>query len=94
MKEVVKKEMTTFFASGHGCSLLTFLAMLQEHDLSNFDKIGIVSIGSIAMLILTLVLSYVIGGKIRWQSIVACLLACVTVYIAVALGVWFNILSA
>lgn len=93
MKELIKKNYVTLVTSGYVCSLLTFVAMLQENELSNAGKIGIVSIGAIAMLVLTLAISLVVDGKVCWQSLVACLVGCATVYAAVALGVLFNILS-
>lgn len=94
MKNFIKENYVAILAAGYGCSLLTFVAMLQEHELSNGGEIGIVSIGAIAMLVLTLIISLVVDGKVRWQSLVACLVGCATVYAAVALGVWFNVLSA
>lgn len=94
MKEFFKQNYVTLVTSGYVCSLMTFVAMLQEHELSNGGKIGIVSIGAIAMLVLTLIISLVVDGKVRWQSLVACLVGCATVYVAVALGVWLNVLSA
>lgn len=93
MNKFIKENYVTLVTSGYVCSLMTFVAMLQEHELSNGGKIGIVGIGTIAVLMAVVFKNIVATEKFSWYNILAAIIGCVTVAIAVALGVWFNVLS-
>lgn len=93
MKELIKKNYVTLVTSGYGCSILTFIAMLQEQSLTNWGKIGITGIGAIVVLMAVTFKNIVATEKFCWYNVLAAIIGCVTVAIAVALGVWFNVLS-
>lgn len=94
MKEFLKQNYVTLVTSGYICSLMTFVAMLQEHDLSNIGKIGITGIGTIAVLMGVIFKNIVATEKFNWYNVLAAVVGCVLVAIAISIGVWFNILSA
>lgn len=93
MKELIKKNYVTLVTSGYVCSLLTFVAMLQEQSLTNWGKIGITGIGAIVVLMAVTFKNIVSGDKFNWNNVLASVVGCATVTGAVALGVWFHMLS-
>lgn len=93
MKDTIKQNFLTLVVSGYVCALITFVAMLQESDLTNWGKIGVTGIGMIVMLMATIFKNIISGNKFDWCNVVASVVGCATVTMAVALGVWFHMLS-
>lgn len=93
MKEFLKQNYVTLITSGYICSLITFVAMLQEHNLSNLGKIGITGIGTIIILMGTIFKNIVITEKFSWYNVLAAIIGCIIVAISISIGVWFNVLS-
>lgn len=76
------------------CSLISFVAILQENGLTPWQKISLVLIGTVFVLILSVLKELIADDKADWYDVLASILGCVPVYIAVGIGVWFNIISA
>ena len=93
MKELIKKNYVTLVTSGYVCSLLTFVAMLQEQSLTNWGKIEITCIGAIVVLMAVTFKNIVSGDKFNWNNVLAAFIGCIIVAVAIAIGVLFNVLS-
>lgn len=83
-----------FLGGGFICSLISFVVILQESSLSSLRKIAAVSIGTIVVFILSLMKELFFDKETDWKDVLASVLGCIPVFIAVAIGVWFNYLSA
>lgn len=83
-----------FLGGGFICSLISFVAILQEHDLAHLQKVSLVLIGTIAVFILSVIKETVLDDKPDWFDLLASVLGCIPVFVCVGLGTWFNILSA
>lgn len=83
-----------FLGGGFICSLISFVAILQEHDLTPWQQISAVLIGTIAVFILSLMKEVLADDKTDWYDILASVLGCIPVFAAVGLGTWFNVLSS
>lgn len=75
------------------CSLISFVAILQENGLTPWQKISLVLIGTVFVLILSVLKELIADDKADWYDVLASVLGCIPVYIAVGLGAWFNQLS-
>lgn len=82
-----------FLGGGYMCSLISFVTILQEQLLTGSGKIATVSLGTVFVLILSAMKELIIDNKADWKDILASVLGCVPVFIAVAIGVLFNYLS-
>lgn len=82
-----------FLGGGYMCSLISFVTILQEQLLSDFGKIATVSLGTVFVFVISMIKELIIDEKTNWKDILASVLGCVPVFIAVAIGVLFNYLS-
>lgn len=83
-----------FFCGGYVCALISFIVILQEEMLnSSVSNISAVLVGTSAVFVLSLIKGLIIDTKLDWKNILASMLGCVLVIIAVAIGVLFNNLS-
>lgn len=83
-----------FLGGGFICSLISFVVILQEHDLSSLRKIAAVLIGTIAVFVLALIKELIMDEETNWKDVWVSVLGCLPVFIAVVIGVLFNYLSA
>lgn len=83
-----------FLGGGFICSFISFVVILQESGLTPLEKVSSVLIGTVFVLILSVLKELIADDKADWYDVLASILGCVPVYIAVGIGVWFNILSA
>ena len=93
MKDTIKQNFLTLVVSGYVCALITFVAMLQESDLTNWGKIGFTGIGAIVVLMAVTFKNIVSGDKFNWNNVLAAFIGCIIVAVAIAIGVLFNVLS-
>lgn len=76
------------------CALITFVFILQDMDtLENWQIIISPTIGTLFVFILQMVKESTIDDKFSWADTWASLLGCIPVYLAVALGILFKVLS-
>lgn len=75
------------------CSLISFVAILQENGLTPWQKISLVLIGTVFVLILSVLKELIADDESDWYDVLSAVLGCIPVYIAVGLGAWFNSLS-
>lgn len=83
-----------FLGGGFICSFISFILILQESGLTAWEKVSSVLIGTVFVLILSVLKELIADDKADWMDVLASILGCVPVYIAVGIGVWFNIISA
>ena len=76
------------------CSFVSFIVILQEIGLTPWQKISLVLIGTVFVLILSVLKELIADDKSDWMDVLASILGCAPVFIAVAVGTWFNQLSA
>lgn len=75
------------------CSFVSFIVILQEGDLTPLEKVSSVLIGTVFVLILSVLKELIADDKADWYDVLAAVLGCIPVYIAVGLSAWFNSLS-
>lgn len=83
-----------FLGGGFICSLVSFVVILQESGLSSLRKIAAVLIGTIVVAMLSVMKELFFDAEADWKDVLASVLGCIPVFIAVAIGVLFNYLSA
>lgn len=83
-----------FLGGGFICSFISFIVILQESGLTAWEKVSSVLIGTVFVLILSVLKELIADDKSDLCDVLASILGCVPVYIAVGIGAWFNILSA
>lgn len=84
-----------FALGGLMCALISLVVILQDiYFLKPWQVILMPTIGTIVTLFVSLLKEYFIDSKVDWKDIYAALIGCSTVYIAVAIGVLFNVMSA
>lgn len=83
-----------FLGGGFICSFISFIVILQESGLTAWEKVSSVLIGTVFVLILSVLKELIADDKADWYDVLAAVLGCIPVYIAVGIGVWFNIISA
>lgn len=76
------------------CSFISFIVILQESGLTPLEKVSSVLIGTVFVLILSVLKELIADDKADWMDVISSILGCVPVYIAVGIGAWFNIISA
>lgn len=83
-----------FSLGGLICALFTFVFLIQDINyLTPIQMILMPTAGSVVTFILSLFKEYLFDSKPNWKDIAAAMIGCGTVYIAVIIGVLFNILS-
>lgn len=80
-----------FLGGGFICSLITFVVILQE-PLVSWEKVSAVTIGAVFVLIISILKELLLDDKPDWKDVWAAMLGSLLVYLAVALGVWFEFL--
>lgn len=79
-----------FLGGGFICSFISFVVILQESGLTEWEKVSAVLIGTVFVLILSVLKELIADDKADWYDVLAAILGCVPVFIAVAIGTWFN----
>lgn len=87
---VIKKYKNSFLLSGWICSIITFIAILQE-GVIGVACLPFILIGTIPALLIVLVKIVAIDKERDWKNLIAALLGCVSIGLSMLLGVWFNI---
>ena len=72
------------------CSFVSFIVILQESGLTLLEKVSSVLIGTVFVLILSVLKELIADDKADWMDVIASVLGCIPVFIAVAIGTWFN----
>lgn len=72
------------------CALISFVVILQEPSLLGWQKIAAVTIGAVFVLIISVLKEILFDDKPDWKDVVAAMLGCLWVYLAVGAGVWFS----
>lgn len=75
------------------CALVTFVTILQEDNLNSLEKVGSVLIGTVVVIILSVIKELIMDEEADWMDVLAAVTGCITIFTAVALGAWFNSLS-
>lgn len=98
LDDLVKKignDKTLHFLGGCSiCSFVSFVVILQESGLTPWQQVSAVLIGTVFVLILSVLKEIIADEKADWYDVLASILGCVPVFFSVGLGVWFNSLSA
>ncbi len=74
-------------------AFLTFMFILQEGNLSNGMLIASPTVGVLVVFVLSFLKEAIVDSVFSWKDIIASIAGAASMYIAVALGVLFNILS-
>lgn len=82
-----------FLGGGFICSFISFVVILQESGLTAFEQVSMVLIGTVFVLILSVLKELIADEKADWMDVLASISGCVPVFVAVGLGAWFNQLS-
>lgn len=93
IKKIGNDKVLHFLGGGFICSLVSFVAILQESGLTPWQQVSAVLIGTIVVFILSLMKEVIADDKTDWYDILASVLGCIPVFAAVGLGTWFNVLS-
>lgn len=96
MNELVKKigmdKIAHFGVGGLICAICTLVFILQE-GMVDWKAIFAPFIGSVVVYIVSYAKERAIDSEFNWWDIVAAMLGCLCVFIAVAIGLLFNHLS-
>lgn len=82
-----------FLGGGFICSLISFVVILQEPTLTWWQKISAVTIGSVFVLIISILKEIFWDDRPDWIDVAAAMLGCLLVYMFVGIGVLFGYLS-
>lgn len=75
------------------CALVSFVFILQD-GVFDWAAVGYPLIGSAVVFFISVIKEYFLDDKADWEDILFAMLGCLWVFAAVALGVWFNQMSA
>lgn len=81
-----------FFGGGFICAIFAFVALLQDGVYTNESLFGSVFIGTILVIVLSLI-KEVIDNDFEWKDILAALIGCLFIFASVGVGLIFNFLS-
>ena len=76
------------------CAMVTFVVLLQEMD--NLTTIMILAtpiIGTVMVMFLEFCKEYFLDDEFSWKDVLATFIGCVLVFLAVGIGILFNVLS-
>lgn len=93
LKKIGTDKALHFFGGGFGCSLVSFIVILQEPTLTWWQKIAAVTIGAVFVFILSILKEIFWDERPDWIDVAAAMLGCLLVYMFVGIGVLFNFLS-
>lgn len=97
MKKLIEKigmdKIAHFGVGGLICALLTLVLLLQEGGFVSWKAVLVPFIGSVVVFIISWLKEKLIDEVSTWADLWFAMLGCVMVFIAVAIGVLFNLLS-
>lgn len=96
MKDLINKigidKVTHFSMGGLICALFTFIFLLQDFDtLEVWQVLLLPLIGTVVTFVLSIIKEFIIDEVVDWKDIIAGMLGCVPVYIAIGIGILFNL---
>lgn len=93
IQKVGNDKVLHFLGGGFICSLISFVVILQESGLTAWEQVSSVLIGTIFVLILSVLKELIADDESDWYDVLASFLGCIPVFVCVGLGAWFNSLS-
>lgn len=93
IKKIRNDKVLHFLGGAWICALVTFVTILQEDNLNSLEKVGSVLIGTVVVIILSVIKELIMDEEADWMDVLAAVAGCITIFTAVALGAWFNSLS-
>ena len=96
MKDLINKigidKVTHFAMGGLICALFTFIFLLQDFNtLEVWQVLLLPLIGTVVTFVLSIIKEFIIDEVVDWKDIIAGILGCVPVYIAIGIGILFNL---
>lgn len=96
MKDLINKigidKVTHFAMGGLICALFTFIFLLQDFNtLEAWQVLLLPLIGTVVTFVLSVIKEFIIDEVVDWKDIIAGMLGCVPVYIAIGIGILFNL---
>lgn len=96
MKDLINKigidKVTHFAMGGLICALFTFIFLLQDFNtLEVWQVLLLPLIGTVVTFVLSIIKEFIIDEVVDWKDIIAGMLGCVPVYIAIGIGILFNL---
>lgn len=93
VKKLGNDKVLHFLCGSWICALVTIVTILQEDNLNSLEKVGSVLIGTVVVIILSVIKELIMDEEADWMDVLASFLGCIPVFVCVGLGVWFNQLS-
>lgn len=85
-------KITHFSMGGLICALFTFVFLLQDFNtLEAWQVLLLPLIGTVVTFVLSIIKEFIIDEVVDWKDIIAGMLGCVPVYIAVGIGILFSL---
>lgn len=85
-------KITHFSMGGLICALFTFIFLLQDFNtLEAWQILLLPLIGTVVTFVLSIIKEFIIDEVVDWKDIIAGMLGCIPVYIAVGIGILFNL---
>lgn len=81
-----------FSVGGFICAIIAFVALLQDDVYTNESLLGSVLIGTIAVIVVS-VMKEIADGKFDLKDILAAVLGCLVIFASVGVGLLFGYLS-
>ena len=96
MKDLINKigidKVTHFAMGGLICALFTFIFLLQDFNtLEIWQVLLLPLIGTVVTFVLSIIKEFIIDEVVDWKDIIAGILGGVPVYIAIGIGILFNL---
>lgn len=96
MKDLINKigidKVTHFAMGGLICALFTFVFLLQDFNtLEVWQVLLLPLIGTVVTFVLSIIKEFIIDEVVDWKDIIAGMLGCIPVYIAIGIGILFNL---
>lgn len=93
VKKVGNDKVLHFLGGAWICAVISFVVMFQKCNTSSWEKISSIFVGTLVVVVLSVVKEIFLDDKADWMDVVASVAGCITIFAAVALGLWFNSLS-
>lgn len=93
VKKLGNDKVLHFLCGSWICALVTIVTILQEDNLNLLEKVGSVLIGTVIVIILSVIKELIMDEEADWMDVLASFLGCIPVFVCVGLGAWFNSLS-
>ena len=85
-------KITHFSMGGLICALFTFIFLLQDFNtLEAWQILLLPLIGTVVTFVLSIIKEFIIDEVVDWKDIIAGMLGCIPVYIAIGIGILFNL---